>query len=69
MNDNVDVSNLTSSQRAEVEEKITKSIAQAQAVEMIQAVNNRCVKKCIDYPGTSLSSSQQVSLPFPSLIP
>ncbi|XP_078052642.1 mitochondrial import inner membrane translocase subunit Tim13 [Augochlora pura] len=50
---------LTSSQRDELMDQIKQQIAVANAQELLTKMTEKCFKKCIYKPGTSLDSSEQ----------
>ncbi|XP_076646076.1 mitochondrial import inner membrane translocase subunit Tim13-B [Halictus rubicundus] len=50
---------LTSSQRDELMDQIKQQIAVANAQELLTKMTEKCFKKCINKPGTSLDNSEQ----------
>jgi len=51
--------NLTGSQRDELMQQVKQQIAVANAQELLTKMTEKCFKKCIGKPGTSLDSSEQ----------
>ncbi|XP_018356596.1 PREDICTED: mitochondrial import inner membrane translocase subunit Tim13-B [Trachymyrmex septentrionalis] len=51
--------NLTSLQRDELMQQVKQQIAVANAQELLTKMTEKCFKKCIGKPGTSLDSSEQ----------
>ncbi|XP_024873966.1 mitochondrial import inner membrane translocase subunit Tim13 [Temnothorax americanus] len=51
--------NLTGSQRDELMQQLKQQIAVANAQELLTKMTEKCFKKCIGKPGTSLDSSEQ----------
>ncbi|XP_026824425.1 mitochondrial import inner membrane translocase subunit Tim13 isoform X2 [Ooceraea biroi] len=51
--------NLTGSQRDELMQQVKQQIAVANAQELLTKITEKCFKKCIGKPGTSLDSSEQ----------
>jgi mitochondrial import inner membrane translocase subunit TIM13 len=54
--------NLSSSDRQALISDIKQQIEVANAQELLQQVNERCFKLCVQKPSSSLSSSEQVSI-------
>ncbi|KAK7870094.1 hypothetical protein R5R35_011075 [Gryllus longicercus] len=50
---------LTSAQKDELMEQVKTQIAVANAQELLTKMTEKCFKKCISKPGTSLDSSEQ----------
>ncbi|XP_018324152.1 mitochondrial import inner membrane translocase subunit Tim13 isoform X2 [Agrilus planipennis] len=50
---------LTSSQKDELMDQVKQQIAVANAQELLTKMTEKCFKKCIAKPGTSLDSSEQ----------
>ncbi|KYM76737.1 PREDICTED: mitochondrial import inner membrane translocase subunit Tim13-B [Atta cephalotes] len=57
--DSLAVGNLTGSQRDELMQQVKQQIAVANAQELLTKMTEKCFKKCIGKPGTSLDSSEQ----------
>ena len=53
-------SGLSSDQRNALMGNIKEQLAMVQAQELLQVVGDKCFKMCIQKPGSSLSSSDQV---------
>ncbi|CAH0546104.1 unnamed protein product [Brassicogethes aeneus] len=53
------VSNLTGAQKDELMDTVKQQIAVANAQELLTKMTEKCFKKCISKPGTSLDSSEQ----------
>ncbi|XP_020279227.1 mitochondrial import inner membrane translocase subunit Tim13-B [Pseudomyrmex gracilis] len=51
--------NLSGSQRDELMQQVKQQIAVANAQELLTKMTEKCFKKCIGKPGTSLDSSEQ----------
>ncbi|XP_011173468.1 mitochondrial import inner membrane translocase subunit Tim13-B isoform X1 [Solenopsis invicta] len=56
--DTLSTGNLSSSQQ-EFVQQVKQQIAVANAQELLQKMTEKCFKKCIGKPGTSLDSSEQ----------
>ncbi|XP_033226673.1 mitochondrial import inner membrane translocase subunit Tim13-B isoform X1 [Belonocnema kinseyi] len=50
---------LTGAERDAVMEKVKQEIAVANVQELLSKMANKCFRKCISKPGTSLESSEQ----------
>ncbi|GJQ67685.1 hypothetical protein Trydic_g16511 [Trypoxylus dichotomus] len=50
---------LTSAQKDELMDQVKQQIAVANAQELLTKMTEKCFKKCITKPGTSLDSSEQ----------
>ncbi|CAG0888924.1 unnamed protein product [Darwinula stevensoni] len=50
---------LSGSQRDEIMDQVKQQIAIANAQELLQRMSDKCFKKCISKPGTSLDSYEQ----------
>ncbi|XP_031828494.1 mitochondrial import inner membrane translocase subunit Tim13 [Nomia melanderi] len=57
--DSLTSGSLTSSQREELMDQIKQQIAVANAQELLTKMTEKCFKKCIIKPGTTLDSSEQ----------
>ncbi|XP_011051917.1 PREDICTED: mitochondrial import inner membrane translocase subunit Tim13-B [Acromyrmex echinatior] len=57
--DSLATGNLTGSQRDELMQQVKQQIAVANAQELLTKMTEKCFKKCIGKPGTSLDSSTQ----------
>ncbi|KAL0113387.1 hypothetical protein PUN28_012510 [Cardiocondyla obscurior] len=57
--DSLAAGNLTGSQRDELMQQVKQQIAVANAQELLTKMTEKCFKKCIGKPGTSLDSSEQ----------
>ncbi|ENN77595.1 mitochondrial import inner membrane translocase subunit Tim13 [Dendroctonus ponderosae] len=53
------VANLTGAQKGELMDQVKQQIAVANAQELLTKMTEKCFKKCISKPGTSLDSSEQ----------
>ncbi|XP_066148729.1 mitochondrial import inner membrane translocase subunit Tim13 [Euwallacea fornicatus] len=53
------VSTLSSAQKDELMDQVKQQIAVANAQELLTKMTEKCFKKCISKPGTSLDSSEQ----------
>ncbi|XP_029165995.1 mitochondrial import inner membrane translocase subunit Tim13-like [Nylanderia fulva] len=51
--------NLTGSQREELMQQVKHQMAIANAQELLTRITEKCFKKCISKPGTSLDTSEQ----------
>ncbi|XP_012263626.1 mitochondrial import inner membrane translocase subunit Tim13-B [Athalia rosae] len=51
--------NLSMSQKDEIMEQVKQQIAVANAQELLTKMTEKCFKKCVLKPGTSLDSSEQ----------
>ncbi|XP_065057506.1 mitochondrial import inner membrane translocase subunit Tim13-B-like [Rhopilema esculentum] len=49
----------SSAQKKQVMDQVRNQVAVAQAQELLQKMSDKCFKKCIYRPGTSLDSSEQ----------
>ncbi|KAF6207996.1 hypothetical protein GE061_016445 [Apolygus lucorum] len=52
-------SSISSSQRDELMETVKQQIAVANAQELLTKMTEKCFKKCVSKPGSSLDSSEQ----------
>ncbi|KAJ1995518.1 protein translocase subunit [Coemansia spiralis] len=60
---NLDLSGpITSVKKEAIKQQIKQELAMANAQELINNINKNCFKMCVPSPGTSLSSSEEVSL-------
>ncbi|KAJ9592693.1 hypothetical protein L9F63_015637 [Diploptera punctata] len=50
---------MESAQREEIMEQVKQQIAVANAQELLTKMTEKCFKKCINKPGTTLDSSEQ----------
>ncbi|XP_076337661.1 mitochondrial import inner membrane translocase subunit Tim13 [Tachypleus tridentatus] len=50
---------LSGAQREELMDQVKQQIAVANAQELLQKMTEKCFKKCISKPGTSLDNSEQ----------
>ncbi|XP_018366731.1 PREDICTED: mitochondrial import inner membrane translocase subunit Tim13 [Trachymyrmex cornetzi] len=57
--DSLATGNLTGLQRDELMQQVKQQIAVANAQELLTKMTEKCFKKCIGKPGTSLDSSEQ----------
>ncbi|KAG5328677.1 TI13B translocase, partial [Acromyrmex charruanus] len=57
--DSLAAGNLTGLQRDELMQQVKQQIAVANAQELLTKMTEKCFKKCIGKPGTSLDSSEQ----------
>ncbi|XP_056644599.1 mitochondrial import inner membrane translocase subunit Tim13 [Diorhabda carinulata] len=53
------LSSLTGAQKDELMDNVKQQIAVANAQELLTKMTEKCFKKCISKPGTSLDSSEQ----------
>nr|CAI5840452.1 unnamed protein product [Callosobruchus analis] len=53
------LSSLTGAQRDELMDQVKQQIAVANAQELLTKMTEKCFKKCVNKPGTSLDSSEQ----------
>ncbi|CAG0914867.1 unnamed protein product [Notodromas monacha] len=53
---------ITSAQREEIMGAVKQQIAIANTQELLTKMSDKCFHKCITKPGTSLDSSEQVSI-------
>ncbi|XP_060519258.1 mitochondrial import inner membrane translocase subunit Tim13 isoform X1 [Cylas formicarius] len=53
------ISNLSGAQKDELMDQVKQQIAVANAQELLTKMTEKCFKKCISKPGTSLDSSEQ----------
>lgn len=53
---------LTSVQKEQLLDQVKQQVALASAQELIQKMSDKCFKKCVYKPGTSLDSSEQKCL-------
>ncbi|KRX37709.1 Mitochondrial import inner membrane translocase subunit Tim13, partial [Trichinella britovi] len=60
--DDVDLTNMTSTQREEVIQRVRQQMALANVQELLQSISEKCLKACIKKPGKTLESSQQKCL-------
>ncbi|KAG5314546.1 TI13B translocase, partial [Acromyrmex insinuator] len=60
--DSLATGNLTGSQRDELMQQVKQQIAVANAQELLTKMTEKCFKKCIGKPGTSLDSSKCVAM-------
>lgn len=51
--------NLSSAQKGELMDQVKQQIAVANAQELLTKMTEKCFKKCVQKPGTSLDSSEQ----------
>ncbi|VDP21229.1 unnamed protein product [Soboliphyme baturini] len=58
----LDLSNISSSQREDLMNKVKVELAVANIRELLQQLSNKCIKVCIKKPGKSLDSSEQKCL-------
>ncbi|XP_012285694.1 mitochondrial import inner membrane translocase subunit Tim13-B [Orussus abietinus] len=57
--DLLQTTNLTGGQKEELMEQVKQQIAVANAQELLTKMTEKCFKKCILKPGTSLDNSEQ----------
>ncbi|XP_077539674.1 mitochondrial import inner membrane translocase subunit Tim13-B [Haemaphysalis longicornis] len=57
--DGLPPSKLTGAQKEELMDQVKQQIAVANAQELLQKMTEKCFKKCISKPGTSLDNSEQ----------
>ncbi|XP_055840940.1 mitochondrial import inner membrane translocase subunit Tim13 [Episyrphus balteatus] len=57
--DNPAISQLDSSQRAELMKQVRQQLAVASTQELLEKMSRKCFNKCINKPGSSLDSSEQ----------
>ncbi|XP_064473039.1 mitochondrial import inner membrane translocase subunit Tim13-like [Ornithodoros turicata] len=57
--DSLAASKLTGSQREELMDQVKQQIAVANAQELLQKMTEKCFKKCVGKPGSSLDNSEQ----------
>ncbi|XP_015589436.1 mitochondrial import inner membrane translocase subunit Tim13 [Cephus cinctus] len=57
--DSLQAGNLSGIQKDEIMEQVKQQIAVANAQELLTKMTEKCFKKCISKPGTSLDSSEQ----------
>ncbi|XP_046737871.1 mitochondrial import inner membrane translocase subunit Tim13 [Diprion similis] len=57
--DSLQSGNLSGIQKDELMEQVQQQIAVANAQELLTKMTEKCFKKCIQKPGTSLDSSEQ----------
>ncbi|CAK9807278.1 Mitochondrial import inner membrane translocase subunit Tim13 [Anthophora plagiata] len=50
---------LTEKERSELMQQIKQEVAVANAQELLSKISEKCFKKCVVRPGTSLDSSEQ----------
>ncbi|XP_038079023.1 mitochondrial import inner membrane translocase subunit Tim13-like [Patiria miniata] len=55
---------LDSAQRGQIMDQVKTQIALANAQELLQRMTDKCFKKCVNKPGTTLDSSEQKCLAF-----
>ncbi|XP_059611878.1 mitochondrial import inner membrane translocase subunit Tim13 [Phlebotomus argentipes] len=55
----MDTTSLTSAQKDELMDQVKQQVAVAQAQELLGKMTEKCFRKCINKPGTSLDSSEQ----------
>ncbi|XP_011864408.1 PREDICTED: mitochondrial import inner membrane translocase subunit Tim13 [Vollenhovia emeryi] len=60
--DTLTAGSLSGSQRDELMQQVKQQIAVANAQELLTKMTEKCFKKCIAKPGTSLDSSEQKCL-------
>ncbi|XP_050306091.1 mitochondrial import inner membrane translocase subunit Tim13 [Anthonomus grandis grandis] len=53
------IGNLSGAQKDELMDQVKQQIAIANAQELLTKMTEKCFKKCISKPGTSLDSSEQ----------
>ncbi|XP_028412056.1 mitochondrial import inner membrane translocase subunit Tim13-like [Dendronephthya gigantea] len=53
---------LNNAQREQLLDQVKQQVALASAQELIQKMSDKCFKKCVNKPGTSLDSSEQKCL-------
>ncbi|KAJ8943588.1 hypothetical protein NQ318_006590 [Aromia moschata] len=53
------LSSLSGAQKDELMDQVKQQIAVANAQELLTKITEKCFKKCISKPGTSLDSSEQ----------
>ncbi|XP_046687557.1 mitochondrial import inner membrane translocase subunit Tim13-A-like [Homalodisca vitripennis] len=53
------LSSLTNTQKDELMEQVKQQIAVANAQELLTKMTEKCFRKCVQTPGTSLSTSEQ----------
>ncbi|XP_045463255.1 mitochondrial import inner membrane translocase subunit Tim13 [Harmonia axyridis] len=59
MDDTSALSGLTGAQKDELMDQVKQQIAVANVQELLTKMTEKCFKKCINKPGTSLDSSEQ----------
>ncbi|KAG8225901.1 hypothetical protein J437_LFUL006133 [Ladona fulva] len=57
--DSLQTGSLTGAQKEELMDQLKQQIALANAQELLMKITEKCFKKCITKPGTSLDSSEQ----------
>ncbi|XP_023228250.1 mitochondrial import inner membrane translocase subunit Tim13 [Centruroides vittatus] len=57
--DSLGSGNLTGAQKNEFMDQVKQQIAVASAQELLQKITEKCFKKCIYKPGTTLDNSEQ----------
>ncbi|XP_047001574.1 mitochondrial import inner membrane translocase subunit Tim13 [Schistocerca americana] len=57
--DSLQTGSLTGAQKDELMDQVKQQIAVANAQELLTKMTEKCFKKCINKPGTSLDSSEQ----------
>ncbi|KAI8115814.1 Mitochondrial import inner membrane translocase subunit Tim13 [Lucilia cuprina] len=55
------MSNLSANEKGELMDQVKQQIAVANAEELLTKMTEKCFNKCINKPGVSLDSSEQVS--------
>ncbi|KAK0082030.1 hypothetical protein PV325_011176 [Microctonus aethiopoides] len=57
--DSIQAGRLSGSERDELMQQVKQEIAVANAQELLTKITEKCFKKCVNKPGTSLDSSEQ----------
>ncbi|XP_034942520.1 mitochondrial import inner membrane translocase subunit Tim13 [Chelonus insularis] len=59
MMDSIQAGSLSGAERDEFIQQVKQEIAVASAQELLTKITEKCFKKCVNKPGTSLDSSEQ----------
>ncbi|KAK0182667.1 hypothetical protein PV327_000780 [Microctonus hyperodae] len=57
--DSIQTGRLSGTERDELMQQVKQEIAVANAQELLTKITEKCFKKCVNKPGTSLDSSEQ----------